>query len=246
MSFQDEMVTQGNWLFRWRSYLPLIFVIPLSFAVVNMRLPFGSYVLHERWEVVALGISILGVLVRVITVGHTPAGTSGRNTHGQVAETLNTTGIYSIVRHPLYLGNFLIGLGIVTVPLQVWLAALYVLAFWLYYERIVVAEEEFLRSRFGEAFAHWAQETPAFIPNLHLWKEPVLRFSIRNVLKREYTALALVVICHATIETMEHLVIDHEFRFELGWATLLGSSILLYLLLRILKRHSRLLHVEGR
>ena len=32
--------------------------------------------------------------------------TSGRNTHDQVADSLNTSGIYSIVRHPLYVGNF--------------------------------------------------------------------------------------------------------------------------------------------
>ncbi|MGB8874133.1 MAG: hypothetical protein WCC75_12145, partial [Desulfobaccales bacterium] len=44
--------------------------------------------------------------------GLPPRGTSGRNTQGQVAETLNTTGIYSLVRNPLYLGNFLIWLGL--------------------------------------------------------------------------------------------------------------------------------------
>ncbi len=56
-------------------------------------------------------ISFFGLALRVIVVGHAPYGTSGRNTREQVADTLNTTGMYSIVRHPLYLANYLIILG---------------------------------------------------------------------------------------------------------------------------------------
>ena len=51
-------------------------------------------------------ISFLGEAIRIFTVAYTPAGTSGRNTKQQLADTLNTTGIYSLLRHPLYLGNF--------------------------------------------------------------------------------------------------------------------------------------------
>ena len=51
-------------------------------------------------------------MIRIYTVGTTPAGTSGRNRDKQIAEKLNKTGVYSIIRHPLYLGNLLIWLGV--------------------------------------------------------------------------------------------------------------------------------------
>ena len=246
MGMDKEMVDQGNWLFRWRSYVPIAFVAPLAIGVATMHWPFNSYALHEKLEFVCMAISILGVLVRVMTIAHTPAGTSGRNTHGQVAEHLNTSGIYSMVRHPLYLGNFLIGLGVIMVPMQPWLIGLYVLMFWLYYERIMMAEEDFLRQKFGEAFDQWAKQTPAFIPNPLGWTKPELPFSLRNVLKREYTAVALVVLCHALVETLEHLVIEHRFKLEVMWACCLAFTMMAYFFLRHLKKHTTLLHVEGR
>jgi len=56
---------------------------------------------------IAIALSMFGFIIRAIAIGTTPKGTSGRNTkEGQVAESLNTKGIYSMVRHPLYLGNY--------------------------------------------------------------------------------------------------------------------------------------------
>ncbi len=90
MALKTELERQGHWLFRWRSYLPLV-CLPVAFAVLgNMRWPFGSFRFHEIWEWVCLGVSFAGLGVRVATVGHAPAGTSGRNTGGQVAWTPNT------------------------------------------------------------------------------------------------------------------------------------------------------------
>lgn len=247
MGLQNELVRQGEWLFRWRSFLPIAFVAPLAIGVWTMEWPLGSYAFHIFWEYVCLGTSLLGVLVRVLTIGHTPAGTSGRNTAGgQVAESLNTTGIYSTVRHPLYFGNFLIGLGAAMVPFEGWLVAVYLLSFWLYYERIMLAEEAFLRVKFGRDYDRWAKQTPPFLPKLWNWTRPSLPFSFRNVLKREYTAFALAILLHATIETVEHLAIDHRFKFEPVWFAMLMASLGMYFLLRGLKRHTGLLHVEGR
>lgn len=52
------------------------------------------------------------------TIGQVPKGTSGRNTSQQVADTLSTDGVYSVVRHPLYLGNFLMCMGVSMMPHQ--------------------------------------------------------------------------------------------------------------------------------
>ena len=246
MGLQNEFDRQGNVLFRWRSFLPMALIPLLVMTVVDKRLPFGSHFAHEFIEYFALGVSFVGLFIRIYTVGHTPAQTSGRNTKSQVAETLNTTGIYSIVRHPLYLGNYLIGLGIVMVPAVWWLVVIYTLSFWLYYERIMFAEEAFLRNRFGEAFSEWAAVTPAFIPNVSLWQKPSLPMSYVNVLKREYTALGLIVLIHGSMEAAEHLLLEHRLPFEPFWTTLILVSLGGYVVLRFLKKNTELLKHAGR
>ena len=80
-----------------------------------------------------------------------------------MADSLNTTGIYSLVRHPLYLGNFLMWLGVSLLTCHAGFILLFVLAYWLYYERIMFAEEQFLRRKFGKRYLTWANRTPAII-----------------------------------------------------------------------------------
>lgn len=118
MSLNDELERQGNWLFCRRSLLP-IFVLAATFLdfLHGLIAPndFFAFVrdAFPHYRYFCLAVSLAGLAVRIHTVGHAPAGTSGRNTRGQVADTLNTTGFYSIIRHPLYFGNLLISLGIV-------------------------------------------------------------------------------------------------------------------------------------
>lgn len=246
MGLQHELASQGQWLFRWRSFLPLAIVPLFLFALINMSWPFGSYRFHEYWELLCLLISFAGLAIRALTAGVVPANTSGRNTKGQLADCLNTTGIYSVVRHPLYLGNFLIGLGAAMVPFQWWLVTVYTLAYWLYYERIMFAEEVFLQRQFGAEFDEWARRTPAFLPSLGAWRPAENRFSFRTVLKREYTALFVVIGLHAGIETAEHWFIEGRIVYEPAWEILLGFGVVSYLIIRTLKKRTHLLNQAGR
>ena len=149
MALKEDFENTGNWLFRWRSYLPLIMISIFLLALREYEYPGNSEYLDHLWEVFCLIVSFIGLGIRVFTVGHTPKGTSGRNTKGQVAETLNTSGTYSVVRNPLYLGNFFMGLGLAMFAHLWWLTLIYILTFWLYYERIIFTEEEYLRNKFG-------------------------------------------------------------------------------------------------
>ena len=105
MTYATEMASSGFKLFRWRSYVPLLFLALILFELRDFTYSGGSQRNDLLWEGVCLLVSFSGLLFRSHVIGHCPAGTSGRNTHGQVAETLNTTGLYSIVRHPLHFRN---------------------------------------------------------------------------------------------------------------------------------------------
>ena len=243
---RDDLEAHGSWLFRRRSYLPLPLLALLAPALADFRYPAGSYPLHLLWTALCLGVATLGLAVRVKAVGHAPEGTSGRDTRGQVAEVLNTTGMYSVVRHPLYLGNALMWLGVALFPRSVWLVAVAMLLFWLLYERIMLAEEEFLRRRFGAAYEEWASRTPAFLPDPRAWTRPALPFSPRTVLRREYSGLLGVVGALSLAECVG------SWRAGIGvlpnpvLLVPLAIATALYFLLRTMKHRTRWLHVEGR
>lgn len=241
MPLREELEQSGNWLFRWRSYLPLILLVPLTAELAaHPRIPPAS------WQIVCGAVAALGLLVRAWTIGHTPHGTSGRNTRQQVAESLNTTGAYSLVRHPLYVGNYLMWLGIALFVGSAWVAIVVSLAFWLYYERIMLAEEEFLRRIFGQSYEEWAAHTPAFIPSFRHWTPPALPFSLRNVLRREYSGLFATVALFTLLVVLADLLRDGELAPHPAWYGIFAGGLVVYLTLRTLKRHTRLLDVEGR
>ena len=133
-------------------------------ALAQFRYPFADRGLNLAWDGGCLALALVGQAVRFFTVGFVPRGTSGRNTRGQVAETLNTTGMYAVVRNPIYLGNFIIWFGLSLFMKSVWFTTVIVLFFTIFYERIIFREEAFLRQKFGDAFMEWADATPVIMP----------------------------------------------------------------------------------
>ncbi|UKI18106.1 MAG: isoprenylcysteine carboxylmethyltransferase family protein [Bacteroidales bacterium] len=134
----------------------------------------------HHYEILCFVVSLLGLAVRAFTVGYTPANTSGRNVAEQVADQLNTTGLYSVVRNPLYVGNFLMWLGIAMLTMNLWFIISFILLFWVYYERIIFAEEQFLTNKFGSVYTDWADKTPCFIPRLKGYVAPKLPFRLEE------------------------------------------------------------------
>lgn len=246
MSLVTEFESAGSWLFRWRSYLAIAAIPIFASGFLSFSYLGNSHVLDEIWNVVCLLVSFSGLFLRVFTVGYVPRRTSGRNTKRQVATALNTTGVYSIVRHPLYLGNYLAVLGIAMFFHSWWIVALTTCGFALYYERIMFAEESFLRTRFGERFENWARVTPAIVPNLRLWKSSPLPFSWRSVLRREYTGFFVVILTFACFEIAGDSIVEGRLTIDWPWVYLTGFQFVVYLTLLCFKRHTRLLTEPGR
>ena len=186
MSLHKSMISHGHLIFRWRSYIPLLFIVPLILALrdsAHLEEIFGERE-EDLWVLASFLLSLSGVAIRCFTVGFVPAGTSGRNTGGQRAHRLNTTGMYSVVRNPLYLGNFVIILGVLMSLMVWWLVLICALGFFIYMERIILAEEAFLEETYSDEYRNWRARTPVIIPDFRLWKAPEMKFSIRTVLKR--------------------------------------------------------------
>jgi hypothetical protein len=106
-----EMAKQGLFFFRWRSYLPLLLAV-LSFPAFCHYQPLcENHILNLCWELFALFVGLFGLVIRSLVVGYAPARTSGRNVREHIADSLNITGMYSLTRNPLYLGNFFVWLA---------------------------------------------------------------------------------------------------------------------------------------
>ena len=103
MSLDQSIEKQGNFLFKYRGQFPVfLFILSIPFIYSSSSVD-NDY--SNTYIISSVLFTLLGFLIRFYTIATTPKNTSGRNTNKQIAEILNTTGIYSIVRHPLYLAN---------------------------------------------------------------------------------------------------------------------------------------------
>jgi protein-S-isoprenylcysteine O-methyltransferase Ste14 len=246
MPLKEEFEESGNWLFRRRSWLPLFLYVFALLVMFFYAEDTHHTISNWRWGIFCLGISLLGLIIRAITVGYTPKGTSGRNTEKQVADSLNQTGIYSVVRHPLYLGNFLMWLGLFLYIGMWWFVLICCLAYWLYYERIMYAEEAFLTRTYGVQYETWAKRTPAFLPGFTGWVPSNSSFSFKNVLKREYNGFFALLFSFAALNAISYYFYERRFFMDPAWQLVLLIGSGLFILLRFLRKSTKVLDEPGR
>jgi protein-S-isoprenylcysteine O-methyltransferase Ste14 len=141
-------------VFNNRSYTPIpIIIVTLILAQPN-------------WISFVLGIliALTGEAVRLWAVSH--AGSATRTTSGAGGDELIMTGPFAHTRNPLYLGNFLltIGLCIAAWPWMPWMLIIVIGLFIFQYSLIISLEEEYLRNKFSQLYQEYLQNVPRFIP----------------------------------------------------------------------------------
>lgn len=160
------MIQIGNFFFKYRNwlfialYLLLFIPSPALFAESH----FGD---KYYWLPIILGliVTVLGQLIRGGTIGLAYIVRGGKNKK-VYAEGLVTEGIFSHVRNPLYVGNILMLLGVGILANSLNYVAVIIPLFLFIYQCIVLAEEHFLRGKFGASFDAYTQKVHRWIPNL--------------------------------------------------------------------------------
>lgn len=245
MALIHSFENSGNKLFRYRGQIPLfIFVTAIPVVFVTDYTIFNDLV-YLIIAISSIVVAFLGFAIRAYTIGTTPKGTSGRNTKEQVAESLNTKGIYSTVRHPLYLGNYLMWLGLLMFTFNGYYIIIISLFFWLYYERIMFAEERFLEKKYSDEYLNWSKQVPAFIPSFTKFQKSSVPFSVKSVLRREYSGILAMAVGYFFIDHLRNYATKHIFEPLRISTYVLGVAIILVLILRTLK-HSGMLNETGR
>ncbi|HRG60156.1 MAG TPA: isoprenylcysteine carboxylmethyltransferase family protein [Bacteroidia bacterium] len=244
MALIHSFESSGNFLFKYRGQFPILLFllcVPYVYATDYTRISIPS---QRALLIIGIVFCLLGFLIRAITIGTTPKGTSGRNTEKQVAEQLNTVGIYSVLRHPLYVGNYFMWAGIVVYTMNFSFFMIFSLAYWLYYERIMYAEERFLERKFGQIYVDWSMKVPAFIPSFKLYEKGKVSFSYKAVFRREYSGVLATVIGFVYIQFLRNFFALQKVFISTNFITVLIITIAAALILRSLKHYTGVLKEE--
>jgi hypothetical protein len=127
--------------------LKLTWLLALPFLAVSRPTP--------RLLLAAAVLSALGLVLRAAAAGHILKD-----------RVLATRGPYAFLRHPLYLGSFLVGTGLALAAGRWWLTPLFMVLFLWLYRDTVMAEEDGLRIRFGQPYERYREEVPAILPRV--------------------------------------------------------------------------------
>jgi protein-S-isoprenylcysteine O-methyltransferase Ste14 len=232
MKLSDHMVTSGDVLFRWRSYVPLV-LLPL--LLLPMWLAPHSPV-SLGWKLFAAGVALAGEALRFMASGLAPEGTSERSTTGPRASALNTSGIYSIVRHPLYIANTVTMLGLALFPARWTLPVIVLLASVLYYERIAMREEAFLDTQFGQTFRDYAARVPAIVPRFDVYTPSTRPFSLVRAVEREFNGILAIAASLFLLDLVEEFSRTGSARVDHVWTWLLAAAVCLFVVMVVRKQ----------
>ncbi len=126
MALVQEFENSGNQLFKFRGQIPVVIFLIAVLAVLFTNQDFYAEVSHWHYRsfcitvsVIAILVSLSGLLQRSYTLSTTPKGTSGRNTRVQVADSLNTHFTYTLTAYLLLIVMHRHTLA--CEPLQFWL-----------------------------------------------------------------------------------------------------------------------------
>lgn len=149
----------GKFFFKYRSFFPVPYFL---FLLIFMNFNWFSFL-------TGIAIVITGLIIRYFSQGFAGDWMRGNEVS---ADYVLDEGPYSIMRHPLYLGNFFVGFGFTFAANfhKAILLPVYSLVFFLYYYLIVREEESYLENKFGKRFIRYKEKTGAFLPKFWRWK----------------------------------------------------------------------------
>ena len=248
MALVHSIEKNGNILFKYRGQIPVILFL-MSIPTVyftDYEIVNSNHTLDLILFITCILFSFSGQVIRAIAIGTSSKHTSGRNTKEQVADALNTKGIYSTVRHPLYLGNYFMWIGIVMFTYNIWFVLVVSLLFWLFYERIMFAEERFLERKFGQDYVDWSMKVPPFWPSMKNHIKTEIPFSMKTILRREYSGITATIIGFVFVAFLRNWFTIGQPRFKIVYAIVFASGLLISLVLRTLKHKTKVLFEADR
>lgn len=235
----DKLIKEGKYLFKFRGQFPLLLI-----ALAIPSVWFNPIKIKEELLncllVSAIFISTLGFFVRFMTIGYRSKFSSGRNRSHHHTEKLDILGWYSVTRNPLYFGNYLIWLGISLYVGNPFFSIILSLFYWIYVERIIASEEEYLKITFDEHYVEYAKKTNVFFPNFKNWKKSYNAFSLKIVLKNEYPGLSAAVLCYWFVFFLNRSFLFNSIELTVSDLILVLCVLFFAFMMKLLKKYTKL------
>ncbi|WP_199139375.1 methyltransferase family protein [Pedobacter sp. ASV12] len=182
------MIAIGNFFFRYRNFLFIFLYLGLfipSPKIFRASVFGPDYYLYPL--IIGLGVTISGQLIRGVTIAlaYIVRGGKDKKVH---ADDLVTEGLFNHCRNPLYVGNILMLLGVGLLINSLLFVAVLMPLFLFIYQAIVLAEENFLRNKFGGQFDEYCNRVSRWLINFRGMGKTIssMRFNGKRWLIKEY------------------------------------------------------------
>ena len=232
----------GRFFFGYRDYLaPLCGILLLILAQPR---PFLGDPRLDAWQN-ALGLLVCaaGQLLRFAVIGYAYIKRGGTNKELD-APTLVASGFYAHSRNPMYVGNFLLLVGLAIIYNSAFVTLLVLPVMLLGIHAIVRAEERFLKERFGAQYDEYCRRVNRFLPDPRGLAATMssMKFEWKRALRKDYgtffawTSVAII-----------FMIVDrlHWFGHEVSMPSLrrLAASWLVLLALYLVARWAKKTHL---
>jgi protein-S-isoprenylcysteine O-methyltransferase Ste14 len=237
------MIAIGNFFFKYRNWIFILFYAALFIPSWPLfpKEQFGEY--YYVWPIaIGLFITVTGQLIRGLTIGlaYIVRGGKGGKPY---AEGLVTEGIFNHCRNPLYVGNILMLLGVGILANSLVYVVIVIPVFLFVYEAIVLAEENFLRGKFGSGYDEYCKKVNRWFPDLRGIGKTFgsMHFNWRRWILKEHTTqfIWLAGIILILLLKYPELTRHNEQSRNTLLIIILSLLLLLYALIRFLKKTGR-------
>lgn len=98
-------------------------------------------------------VAVIGLAIRAWASGHL-----NKN------QELANSGPYAHTRNPLYLGTFLLGMGVAIGSGAAWFVAVFAAVYLVIYVPVMLAERDTMRDLFSDEYEEYSKHVPLFVP----------------------------------------------------------------------------------
>lgn len=238
------MVAIGNFFFKYRNWIFILFYAALFLPSPPLfsKDIFGAGYL---WFPIAAGIiiTVSGQLIRGLTIGLAYIVRGGKEGK-PYADGLVTTGIFTHCRNPLYMGNILMLLGVGILANSLFYVGVMIPLFLFIYQAIVLAEENFLRGKFGPGFNAYCKDVNRWWPKLSGLGTTLtsMEFKWKRWILKEHTTQYIWLAGIFLILWLKYPELSNEDNALRNQYIIISLSILtfIYILVRVLKKTGKM------